>query len=213
MILLGAPGAGKGTQAKRLEADFALPQISTGDILRAAVGNQTPLGLAAKQIMDIGGLVDDSIMAGLIEERIAEPDCAYGFILDGYPRTTRQAEILCELLNRQGDGDLFVVNIHVPEDTVRRRIIGRRSCPSCGRIYNIYFEPSRDGNACQNCGDTLVHRSDDQAEVVDRRLAVYREQTEPVIAYYQAQGHFYQVDGFRAIEPIYAELCRILQLH
>ena len=217
IILLGAPGAGKGTQAKKLEADFGRPQISTGDILREAVRNQTPLGLEAKKVIDAGGLVADSLMAGLVEERIGRLDGARGFILDGYPRTIGQAEALDGMLERLAPATdtpsaLYVVNIHVPEETVRQRLVGRRTCAGCGKIYNIYFEPSRRGEVCQVCGGTLTQRSDDRAEVVNQRLAVYRQQTEPLIDYYQARGRFYTVDGAPPVDQIYADLCRVLEL-
>lgn len=215
VILLGSPGAGKGTQAKRLQAEYNWPQISTGDILREAVRNQTPLGVAAKKVMDEGRLVDDATIAALVEERLVQADCAHGFILDGFPRTLVQADMLDAMLQRLAETpgcgvDLCVINIHVPEDIVRKRLVGRRTCAGCGRIYNIYFEPTDGRDVCQACGGTLVQRSDDREEVVNRRLAVYLKQTEPLIAYYAARGCFHQLDGTREIDSIYHDLSRLL---
>jgi adenylate kinase len=216
IILVGAPGAGKGTQAKRLAQQYGYPQISTGDILREAVKNQTPLGLAAKKIMEAGGLVADDIMAGIIRERLMRDDCRNGFILDGYPRTIRQAEILRDLLANMAHGQnngrvkLYVIHIKVSEDIVKKRLVGRRTCRNCGRIYNVYFQPSSRGARCEVCDGPLEQRSDDRDEVVSERLGVYKRQTEPLIQYYQQTGDFYEVDGEQKVEQIFAQISELL---
>lgn len=182
LILLGAPGAGKGTQANFIKEKYGIPQISTGDMLRAAVKAGTPLGLEAKGIMDAGGLVRDDIIIGLVKERIAEPDCAKGFLFDGFPRTTPQADAM-----RDAGVEIdYVVEIDVPDSEILERITGRRVHPASGRVYHVKFAPPKVAGKDDETGEDLVQRTDDTEEVVKKRLAVYHEQTEVLVGYYSA---------------------------
>lgn len=210
LIFLGAPGAGKGTQAREVSQQFGIPQISTGDILRDAVKKLTPLGLAAKVKMEAGQLVPDEVVCGIVEERIAEPDCAQGFILDGFPRTIPQAEFVDRMLDAKGRGKPQVVNIRVDQEVLMKRLTGRRTCSVCGEIYNIYFNPPKTEGACDKDGGKLLHRADDNAETIRQRLAAYDKQTSPLIDYYQAQNLLHEVDGDRDPEVIAQDLCRFL---
>ncbi|MGD0197785.1 MAG: adenylate kinase [Solirubrobacteraceae bacterium] len=198
LILLGPPGAGKGTQAARLTNEFSLPHIATGDILRAAVASQTPLGLEAKRYMDAGELVPDSVITGVILERIAQDDARDGFLLDGFPRTVAQADALgreIATLDRRLTAALL---IDVPDDVVVQRISGRRMNPKTGRIYHIDFDPPKHEGLCDEDGTELIQREDDKEETVRRRLLVYHEQTEPLIAYYDDLGLLRRFDGTRS---------------
>jgi len=195
LILLGPPGAGKGTQAAKLTNDFAIPHISTGDMLRAAVGNQTPLGVEAKRYMDSGELVPDSVIIGVVLERIAQDDARDGFLLDGFPRTVAQADALghdIEKLDRRLTAALL---IDVPDEIVVKRISGRRMNPKTGRIYHVDFDPPKQGGICDEDGTQLIQRDDDREETVRKRLVVYHEQTEPLIHYYDEQGLLRRFDG------------------
>ncbi|AGY58944.1 adenylate kinase [Gloeobacter kilaueensis] len=214
LILLGAPGAGKGTQAQKLMADLAIPQISTGDILRAAISRGTALGQEAKTYMERGVLVPDEVVIGLVEQRLAEADAATGWILDGFPRTPVQAEALDALLVGLGQPLEAVVLIDVPEAQLIERLTGRRSCAICKRIYHLRFNPPPPGppypsehpdRPCE-----LVQRPDDALEVVSKRQAVYRQSTEPLIAYYREQKKLQVLDGDRPPEIVYSELRRLL---
>jgi adenylate kinase len=210
-IFLGAPGAGKGTQARRVAQEFGVPQVSTGDILREAVRNQTPLGLEAKKKMDVGELVSDEIVLSIVEERLSQPDCQPGFILDGFPRTIPQAEALTGILVKLGFPQPMVFSIEVPEEDLFKRLTGRRTCGQCGSIYNIYFQSLKVENRCDACGGELTHRKDDKLEVIQERLREYRRQTQPLIQRYQEQGRFFEVNGAQAIEAIQQsilEICR-----
>ena len=196
IVLLGAPGAGKGTQAAKLVEEFATPHISTGDILRAAVKNQTELGKKAKGYMDAGDLVPDSLIIDLMDERLREPDCEKGFILDGFPRTIAQAEAL----DKMGIVIDLVVNISVSDETIVSRMSGRRVCPACGATFHTLFNPSAKGDKCDKCGAELTIRKDDKPEVVRDRLAVYHTETEPLEHYYAAKGILKTVVGQEKLE-------------
>ena len=191
LILLGAPGAGKGTQAEIISETLRIPTISTGNIIREALRSGTELGRKAKGYMDSGQLVPDDIVIGIIRDRLAQPDCADGFILDGFPRTIPQAEAL----DRMGVAIDRVIEIEVADDTIARRVSGRRICPSCGSSYHVdYKRPTVEG-ICDRCGDTLVQRQDDRPDTVRERLSVYHEQTEPLKSYYAAAGKLFVVEG------------------
>lgn len=209
VVLLGPPGAGKGTQAKIIEEKLGLARISTGDILRDAVRRGTPLGLAAKRHMDEGRLVPDEVMIGIIRERTARADCSPGFVLDGFPRTIPQAESLDGILAEEGI-ELYAIVIKISDEMVGRRLAGRRSCPDCGRIYNIHQSPSARGEFCEACGGQLEQRSDDSEQVVAGRLAVYHTQTEPLVSYYRRRGRLYEVNGERPVEEISRDILNIL---
>ncbi len=207
LVFLGPPGAGKGTQAKMLSKDLGLVHISTGDLLREAVKNQTPLGKKAKEYMDRGELVPDDLIIALIEEVMPEGG---GVILDGFPRTVAQAEALDSMLQRKGlklDG---VVLFDVPDDVVVERLSGRRICPSCGAVYHIKYNPPKNDELCDRCSVKLVQREDDREEVVRRRLEVYRKQTAPLIEYYERKGILIRLDASKEIEEVYQELKRVL---
>ncbi len=198
LIMLGPPGAGKGTQAKRLAKDFGLPHYATGDILRAAVDEGTELGRKAKPIMESGGLVPDEIIIGVIAERIASPEAADGFILDGFPRTIPQAEALGEQLERLERRIFAVLLIDAPDEEVVKRISGRRFSKETGQIYNVHFDPPKREGRCEVDGSELVQRDDDKPEVVRDRLATYHEQTTPLIEYYDERGLLRRFDGTRS---------------
>jgi adenylate kinase len=211
LIFLGAPGAGKGTQARGVAQAFGVPQISTGDILREAVKKGTPLGLAAKAKMEAGQLVPDEVVCGIVEERIQEPDCRQGFILDGFPRTLAQAQFVDRMLEQKGRGAPLVVNIQVDQDLLLKRLTGRRTCSVCGEIYNVYFSPPKAEGVCDKDGGKLLHRADDQEETIRQRLVAYENQTRPLIEYYRQKELLHDVDGNRAPELIARELCDFLK--
>jgi adenylate kinase len=195
IIFLGAPGAGKGTQAAYLSKLKGIPKISTGDMLRSAVQEDSPLGRKVQQIMKDGGLVDDETMLNLIKERIAKPDCKDGFILDGYPRNQKQAAQLEEVLPKEMR--LIVINIQVSEEQVVKRIAGRRSCPKCGSVYNIHFHPSKEDEKCDLDGTALVRRADDLEDVVRKRIRTYKKETLPLIDYYKKRGVLTAINGIQ----------------
>lgn len=201
-IFLGAPGAGKGTQAREVAKHFGIPQISTGDILRDAVKRQTPLGLAAKARMDAGELVPDEIVDGIVEERICQPDCKNGFILDGFPRTISQAEFVERILADKGEGSPQVLDIEVDEDVLLKRLTGRLTCSLCGEIYNVYFNPPKVAGICDKDGGKLLHRADDNEDSIRHRLEAYHKQTSPLIQYYRRKGVLMPVDGNKEPEAI-----------
>lgn len=202
MILLGPPGSGKGTQAKILIERLGIPQISTGDMLRAAVKGGTPLGLEAKGYMDRGGLVPDAVIIGLVRERLRESDCAAGYILDGFPRTIAQAEALQATLVELGQRLDHVLCLEVPTEDVVARIAGRRTCRACGAMYHLRFSPSRTEGRCDACGGETYQRDDDREETVRRRMTVYDEQTAPLIRFYEGQGLLRRLAGTGEIGDI-----------
>lgn len=206
IVLLGAPGSGKGTQAKRLQADRNIPQISTGDMLRAAVAAGTRFGQQAREIMEAGQLVSDDIMLGIIRERLAEPDAADGFILDGFPRTEKQALDLEELLDELGKPLDAAVLMDVDFDILFKRLTGRRTCSLTGKLLNIYFSPQEELDACTDAGGELVQREDDNEETINSRLDVYRQQTEPLIDYYRSRDKLKVVDADGSIDDVYERL-------
>ena len=195
LILLGAPGAGKGTQAEIISEKFNIPQISTGAILRAAVAEQTPLGKKVEKVMQSGGLVSDEDVIALVKERFQQPDCANGFILDGFPRTIPQAEALDVMLTEMGISIDLAVSLEVDPEKIVTRMSGRRTCPTCGATYHVVYKPSSKGEDCDKCGAALTVRKDDREEVVRDRLAVYEKQTAPLKNYYAQQNKLRLVEG------------------
>lgn len=211
LIFLGAPGAGKGTQAREVSNLFAIPQISTGDMLREAVKKQTALGLAAKAKMEAGQLVPDEVVCGIVEERIGEPDCAKGFILDGFPRTLAQAEFVDAMLEAKGRGKPLVLNIKVDQEVLLKRLTGRRTCSACGEIYNIYFNPPKNEGICDKDGGKLLQRADDNEETIRQRLVAYEKQTSPLIDYYRRKNLLHDVVGHQEPDVIAEGLGRYLK--
>lgn len=211
VILFGPPGAGKGTQAKLLEKEFNIIQLSTGDMLRAKVRQADPLAEKIKAIFDAGALVPDDIMIALIEDRIKQPDCANGFILDGFPRTVPQAEALDAMFTKQHLKLDAAVVLKVDEEALVERITGRCSCSKCGASYHVKFNPPKVQGVCDLCGGEIVCRTDDNEETVRARLKTYHEQTEPVLPYYKAKGMLKQVDGMLAVEDVSKELLKVLR--
>lgn len=207
LMLLGPPGAGKGTQAQRLAEDLSIPQISTGDMLRAAKAQGTPLGLAAAGFMDRGELVPDEVVVGIVKERLLAPDVAGGFILDGFPRTVPQAEALAEA----GVTLDAVINVAVPEAELMGRITGRLSCPGCGAAFHIAYNPPALEGTCDACGTALITRKDDTAEVFGQRLSAYEAKTAPLAAFYRDQGLLHDVDGIGELDQVQARIRAILQ--
>ena len=203
ILLMGPPGAGKGTQAEKLIDAYKIPHISTGDMFRAAVSQGTELGKEAKKYMDAGGLVPDVVTIGIVREGLAKPECAKGFILDGFPRTQEQAVALDGILNELGIKLTGVVNIEVPDKDLVARVTGRRICKKCGATYHITFNPPKVEGICDKCGGDLYQRDDDKAETVKHRLAAYHSQTEPLISYYKKQGVYIEVDGTQPIDKVY----------
>ncbi|KAF0218095.1 MAG: adenylate [Geobacteraceae bacterium] len=211
LILLGPPGAGKGTQAKILVKKFDIPQVSTGDILRAAVKDQTPMGIRAKGYMDEGALVPDEVVVGIVEERLAKPDCGKGFILDGFPRTVGQADALKKMLAGLGKSIEHVVSIDVDKEELLERITGRRTCRGCGRGYHIVFDPPHVQGTCDGCGGELYLREDDSEETMRKRLDVYEQQTAPLISYYADESVLRSIQGTGSIEDIQQKILVIIK--
>lgn len=210
IVLMGAPGAGKGTQARLLQERLHLPQISTGDIFRSLKTSQTPLAQEVREIMERGQLVPDDLTIQLVRERTAQEDARNGYILDGFPRTPAQAGSLEKLAAEQGKS-IIAILIEVPQDFLEKRMTGRRNCPVCGEIYNVYFKPPKHDNVCDVHPEAqLVHRADDNVETVKARLATYEQQTRPLIDYYQAAGLLRIVDGARDRESIFADLLPLI---
>ncbi|MBE8951052.1 MAG: adenylate kinase [Quinella sp. 3Q1] len=210
IILMGAPGAGKGTQAAFLVERYKIPQISTGDMFRAAVKNGTALGLEAKTYMASGKLVPDTVTIGIVRERLAEGDCKAGFILDGFPRTVEQADALNKILDEQGKKISCVLNISVPSEYLIERAVGRRVCKSCGATYHVKFNPPKVANTCDNCGSDLYQRTDDTASTMQNRLAAYESSTRPLIDYYKKMGVYSEIDGRQTIAKVTEDLINVL---
>lgn len=211
IVLLGAPGSGKGTQAKLLVEKYKIPQISTGDLLRAAVSAGTELGKKAKAAMDAGQLVTDDIVLGIIQERLSKPDAKSGFILDGFPRNIPQAQALDAMLARLGQPLQLSLLVDVDSEVLMKRLTGRRTCSQCGAIYNVYFSPSKAGGKCDKCSGALTQRSDDNEETVRNRLRVYEDQTAPLVSYYKAQGKLRTVRGVGSINDIFKNITDIIE--
>jgi adenylate kinase len=210
MVFLGAPGAGKGTQARLISESQGIPQISTGDILRAAVREGTPLGREAQGYMERGELVPDSVMVGLIRERLSCADCANGFILDGFPRTLDQAEALDALLGDLNKPLTYVFDVEVPREELLKRLTGRRVCRNCSASFHVEFNPPKVEGVCDHCGGELIQRADDNAQTVGKRLDVYTEQTRPLTEYYRKKGLLKTIDGLRPIGEIQQEIAELL---
>ncbi len=210
VVFLGAPGVGKGTQADRVAAQFKVLKISTGDLLREAVRNQTPLGREAKSYMDQGKLVPDSVVIGLVRDKLRDPSCARGFILDGFPRTVPQAEELGAVLSAAKTPLDRVVNFKVSREDIVTRLSGRRSCPKCQATFHVEFAPSKKGAACDRCGETLVQRSDDKREAIETRLKVYEEQTAPLIQYYGTRRLLSELDAAGSVDAVFESLFGVL---
>ena len=210
LIFLGAPGVGKGTQADLIAEKFGRPKISTGDILREAVRNKTPMGVQAKACMDRGQLVPDSVVVGIVRDKLAEPSCAKGFLLDGFPRTVPQAEELAAMLRAGGLQLDRVINVSVSREDIVRRLTGRRSCPKCQAVFHVEFTPPKRAGFCDRCGGELMQRSDDTRETVENRLAVYEEQTAPLVAYYRQRGMLSDVNGAGKVEQVQQRVVELL---
>ncbi|SDH58959.1 adenylate kinase [Desulfosporosinus hippei] len=210
IILMGGPGAGKGTQASPLVEQFHFPHISTGDMFRAAIKDGTALGLKAKSYMDAGGLVPDEVTIGIVEERLALPDCADGFLLDGFPRTLAQGSALADILERLGMKLDGVINIEVAEEVLIPRLTGRRVCRQCGASYHMVFNPPKEEGVCGQCGGELYQRSDDTVETAKNRLNVYNSQTEPLIAFYEEKGLIKRINGDQPIDKVLQDILKAL---
>ncbi len=210
IVMMGAPGAGKGTQAQKIAEKYGLPQISTGDIFRANIKEGTPLGNEAKTYMDEGLLVPDELVNSLVADRITKDDCKDGYILDGYPRSIAQAEALDKELADKGEKLDYAINIDVPDENIINRMSGRRVCLKCGATYHIEFNPPKVEGICDECGSKLVQRDDDKPETVKERLDVYHEETQPLIDYYEKEGILRTVDGTQDINDVFAEIVKIL---
>ena len=210
IIMLGAPGAGKGTQAKKIAEKYAIPHISTGDIFRANIKNGTELGQKAKGYMDQGLLVPDELVVDLVADRVKQDDCKNGYVLDGFPRTIPQAESLEKALAERGQKIDFALNVDVPDENIVKRMGGRRACITCGATYHIQFAPPKKDGVCDKCGSELVLRDDDKPETVQKRLAVYHEQTKPLIGYYEQTGILATVDGTQEMDQVFNSIETIL---
>ena len=210
IIMLGAPGAGKGTQAKKIAEKYSIPHISTGDIFRANIKNNTELGQKAKTYMDKGELVPDELVVDLIMDRFKEADCANGYVLDGFPRTIPQAEALDKALSANGESVDYAVNVEVPDENIINRMSGRRACVGCGATYHIQFNAPKVEGVCDTCGEKLILRDDDKPETVKNRLSVYHEQTQPLIDYYSKKGVLAEVDGTQAMDDVFNAIVNVL---
>lgn len=210
IIMLGAPGAGKGTQAKKIAEKYHIPHVSTGDIFRANIKDGTELGRKAKEYMDQGALVPDELTIGMLMDRIGKEDCKNGYVLDGFPRTIPQAESLKRALTESGQRIDYAINIDVPDEKIIERMSGRRACISCGATYHIIYNPSKKGELCEACGAKLVLRDDDKPETVKKRLTVYHDQTQPLIDYYKEAGVLVNVDGTRGLDHVFSDIAAVL---
>lgn len=210
IIMLGAPGAGKGTQAKMIADKYSIPHISTGDIFRANIKNGTELGKKAKEYMDQGKLVPDELTVDLVIDRVGQEDCKNGYVLDGFPRTIPQAECLSETLAKMGTEIDYAINVEVPDENIVNRMSGRRACVSCGATYHIVHIPTKVEGICDRCGSELILRDDDKPETVTNRLAVYHEQTQPLIDYYKGKDILVEVDGTQDMKDVFNDITKIL---
>lgn len=210
IIMLGAPGAGKGTQAKKIAEKYSIPHISTGDIFRANIKNGTELGKKAKTYMDQGLLVPDELVVDLVVDRVNQEDCANGYVLDGFPRTIPQAEALDNALAALGQAMDYAINVEVPDENIVNRMSGRRACVDCGATYHIVYAPTKVENVCDNCQGELILREDDKPETVQKRLNVYHEQTQPLIDYYTAKNILVEVDGTVDINDVFKAIVDVL---
>ena len=210
IIMLGAPGAGKGTQAKKIADRYQIPHISTGDIFRANIKEGTELGRKAKSYMDQGLLVPDELTLELIMDRFQNPDCANGYVLDGFPRPIPQAEALTAALEKNGDSIDYAINVEVPDENIITRMSGRRACLACGATYHVVYAPTKEEGVCDRCGEKLVLRDDDKPETVKKRLDVYHSQTQPLIDYYTKQGKLAEVDGTQSVDAVFDAIVKIL---
>ena len=213
IIMLGAPGAGKGTQAKKIAEVCNVPHISTGDIFRANIKNGTALGAKAKEYMDKGLLVPDELVCDLVVDRIQQSDCEKGYILDGFPRTIPQAEALTNALNAIGQKMDFAINIEVPDENIVQRMSGRRACVGCGATYHVVYNTTKVEGVCDACGEALILRDDDKPETVKNRLNVYHDQTQPLIDYYTKEGILVEVDGTKAMDEVFSDILKVLGVH
>ncbi|SDP94312.1 Adenylate kinase [Litchfieldia salsa] len=210
LVLMGLPGAGKGTQAERIVEDYQIPHISTGDMFRAAMKEETELGLKAKSFMDKGELVPDEVTIGIVRERLSKDDCLKGFLLDGFPRTVPQADALEQILsdlNRKID---YVINIYVDQDILMERLTGRRICKSCGATYHLVFNPPADSGVCDKCGGELYQRADDNEETVGTRLEVNLKQSQPLLSFYEDKGYLRNINGQQEIGKVYEDIEQLL---
>ncbi len=210
IIMLGAPGAGKGTQAKQIAGKYQIPHISTGDIFRANIKEGTELGMKAKTFMDQGALVPDELTVALVVDRIQKDDCKNGFVLDGFPRTIPQAEVLDKTLAEMGEKMDYAIDVDVPDENIVNRMGGRRACVNCGATYHIVNIPTKVEGICDKCNSETILRDDDKPETVQKRLSVYHEQTQPLIDYYKSQGILKTVDGTRPMDDVFAAIVEIL---
>ncbi|MDD3403133.1 MAG: adenylate kinase [Hespellia sp.] len=210
IIMLGAPGAGKGTQAKKIAAKYDIPHISTGDIFRANIKNGTELGKKAKTFMDQGLLVPDELVVDLVVDRVNQEDCSKGYVLDGFPRTIPQAEALDAALAKMNQKMDYAINVEVPDENIVQRMSGRRACVDCGTTYHIVYAPTKQEGICDNCGGNLILRDDDKPETVQKRLGVYHDQTQPLIEYYTDKNILVEVDGTIDINDVFAEIVKVL---
>ena len=210
LLIMGPPGAGKGTQAEFLTEKYNIPHISTGDMFRAAVKEGTELGKKAKECMDKGQLVPDEVTIGIVKERLSKDDCKKGFLLDGFPRTVEQADALTKILEELKLPNVRVLNINVPKEELVARAVGRRICKGCGKTYHLKFNPPKKEGVCDACGGELYQRADDTAETMNERISVYEASTKPLIEYYKKQGVYNEVDGKLAIDKVTTELVKLL---
>jgi adenylate kinase len=210
LVFLGAPGVGKGTQSEKVATQYGVAKISTGDLLREAVRAQTALGKDAKSYMDQGRLVPDSVVIGLVRDKLSDPSCAIGFVLDGFPRTVPQAEELGGVLLQRNVRLDRVINFQVSREDVIKRLSGRRSCPKCQSTFHVDFAPPQKNDRCDRCGEGLIQRSDDKREAIETRLKVYEEQTSPLISYYDQKGLLTNLDGSGGVDNVYQNLTKVL---
>ncbi|MBR6896953.1 MAG: adenylate kinase [Lachnospiraceae bacterium] len=210
IIMLGAPGAGKGTQAKMIADRYGIPHVSTGDIFRANIKNGTELGRQAKEYMDQGQLVPDELTVKILLDRVAQPDCKNGYVLDGFPRTIPQAEVLTEALDKLGEKIDYAIDVNVPDENIINRMGGRRACVACGATYHVVYIPTKVEGICDRCGEKLILRDDDKPETVKKRLDVYHKQTQPLIDYYTAAGILKTVDGTKDMKDVFESIVAIL---